>query len=176
MSFLLPTLRSAFRSNLRTTTNILRQQHYVSHQLPLHQQLPSTTRFYSRRNPGANNSKSDPKNESIEDPATRDSNIPKDPLSGDVQATPGSILSEYTASPKDSAQLEATTSHSGSGGPPIKEEYVSSTDRKRERIARILTWGSLLGLLGGSIWLGRPLEEEEQERMGWGTVSPIKLQ
>jgi mitochondrial import inner membrane translocase subunit TIM50 len=172
MSFLLPTLRSTFRSNLRTTTNILRQQYYVTHQLPIHRQWPSTARFYSRRNPAPNNSKSEPENKAIEDPVTPDLNIPKDPLSGDIQAAPGSILSEYVSSPQDSAQLEATISGSGSGGLPKKEEYVSSTDRKRERIARILTWGTLLGLLGGSIWLGRPLEKEEQERMGWATVSP----
>src|SRR5215471_17187630 len=175
MSFLLPTLRSAFRSNIRTGTNILRQQYYVSHQLPFHRQLSSTTQFYNSRNPGPNNSEPDPKNESIEDTAATDSNKSKDPLSEDVQATPGSILSEYSASPQESAQLEATTSDSGSTAPSKKEEYISSADRKRERIARILTWGSLLGLLGGSIWLGRPLEEEEQERMGWGTVIPDEI-
>ena len=172
MSFLLPTLRNAFRSNIRTSTNIIRQQYYASHQLPIHRQLPSATRFYSRRNPGPNNSKSDPTNESIKDAVTHDPNTPKDPLSGDVNATPGSILSEYMGSPQDSRQLEATTADSGSGEPPKKEKYVSSTDRKRERIARVFTWGSLLGLLAGSIWLGRPLEEEEKERIGWGTVFP----
>ena len=175
MSFLLPTLRSAFRSNIRTTTNILRQQYYVSGQIPHHRLIPSATRFYSKGNPGPNNSNSDSKNESIENTAVRDSNTPKDHLSGDVQATPGSILSEYTASPQGSAQLEASASDSGSGQLPKKEEYVSSTDRKRERIAKTLSWGSLLGLLGGSIWLGRPLDDEEQERMGWENVSPTKL-
>ena len=95
MSFLLPTLRNAFRNNLRTTTNILRQQYYVSHKLPIHRQLPTTTRFYNRRNPGPNNSNSEVKNESIKDPVTPDPNPPKDPLSGDLNATPGSILIGY---------------------------------------------------------------------------------
>jgi hypothetical protein len=174
MSFLLPTLRNAFRSNIRTTTNILRQQYYVSRQIHPHLLIPSTTRFYSKGNPGPNNSNSDSKKESIENAAVTDSTAPKDHLSGDVQATPGSILSEYTA-PQGSAQLEPSASDSGSGQLPKKEEYVSSTDRKRQRIAKTLSWGSLLGLLGGSIWLGRPLDEEEEERMGWENVSPTKL-
>lgn len=166
MSFLLPSLRNAFRCNLRTSTNILRQPHTFTSLHPFHRPLP-IPRLYSQNNPR----NQDPS--STNEPATphNSSSPPKDPLAGDTPATPGSILSEYIANPQGS-QLEPSTS--GSGGLPKKEEYISSTDRKRERIAKFVTWGCLLSLLGGSIYLGRPLDQEEEQRMGWGTVhTPI---
>lgn len=168
MSSLLPTLRNVFRNNLRTSTNILHRPQAFTSLHPFHRPLPIPRPYSQNNRPSSTN---DPSKAPIEDPSTINNPVisnPKDPLTGDTPAVPGSILAEYT-SPQGS-QLEQSTSGSGSGGPPKKEEYISSTDRKRERIARFLTWGCLLGLLGGSIYLGRPLEQEEQERMGWGTV------
>jgi hypothetical protein len=71
--------------------------------------------------------------------------------------------------PAESGQLEAA-SGSTTSQLPKREQYISSADRKRERITKIFTWSFLLGIIGGSIYLGRPLEKEEQERMGWGDV------
>lgn len=89
----------------------------------------------------------------------------KDPLLGDIQATPGSILSQYT--PQESRDLDTKESESAL---PKRDEYVSSADRKRDRMARIFSWGFLLGLVGGGVYLGRPLDQEEQQRVGWGDV------
>ena len=165
MSSLLPTLRNVFRNNMRTSTNILyHPQTFTS----FHRSLPISRPYSKNNRPSSTN---DPSKVPIENPSTINNPVtpnPRDPLTGDTPAAPGSILAEYT-SPQGS-QLESSTSGSGSGGPPKKEEYISSTDRKRERIARFVTWGFFLGLLGGSIYLGRPIEREEEERMGWGTV------
>jgi hypothetical protein len=175
MSFLSPTLRSAFHSNLKTSSaSILRQQHYVSHLFPFRRPLPLIARPYSKdnsRTPDAQSS--DPSKDPIEVPLSTNDPVtqsPKDPLTGDILPAPGSILSEYTIAPQESSELQASASDSGSG-PPKREEYISSTDRKRARITKFFTYGSLLALIGGSIYLGRPLEQSEQERMGWGTVS-----
>jgi len=96
-------------------------------------------------------------------------------LSGDVPIAPGGILAELAgesaSAPRD---LEAAP-ESGGGGvglPPKTENYISSADRKRERIARFFYWGALLGLVVGSIYLGRPIEEKEKEQQpGWHNVS-----
>jgi hypothetical protein len=95
---------------------------------------------------------------------------PEDLGTGDIHAAPGSILSQYTLSPQEQAGDLATT-ESESGQPLKREEYISSADRKRERMMKISMWGFLFGLVGGGVYLGRPLEEEERERMGWAEVS-----
>ena len=102
----------------------------------------------------------------------------KDTLSGDVPIAPGGILAELAgesaSAPRD---LEAVPESGGRGGggvglPPRPENYISSADRKRERIARFFYWGALLGIIAGSIYLGRPIEEKEKEQQpGWHNVS-----
>ena len=93
---------------------------------------------------------------------------PGDFPTGDMHAAPGSFLSQYTGSPQPKSGDVATTE--GGGTSPKLGEYISSTDQKRERWARIGMYGFLFGLVGGGIYLGRPLETEERERMGWGDV------
>lgn len=175
MSFIIPTLRTAFRSNLKTSTKLLGQQYSVPSR-PFRRHLPFSVRPYIRGNPcrlPQNGSKIDSTNELAKGPVAPDStSTNKDALSGDIHAAPGSILSEYAANPQGPAQLEPASEDSGS---LKKAEYISSADRKRERITRTLTLGSLFGLLGAGIYLGRPLEEEEQERMGWGTVKSLRI-
>jgi len=177
MSFLLPVLRQSLRhSNLRhragltVTRNAFRI--YPAIALAKYSQNHGTQ-------PPSSQSQSDKPSNAINDPledplAPGSSSAPntetnKDPLSGDVQAAPGSILSQYT--PQESRDLDTRGSESAL---PKRDEYVSSADRKRDQMARIFTWGFLLGLVGGGVYLGRPLEPEEQERVGWGDVFPFE--
>jgi import inner membrane translocase subunit TIM50 len=88
---------------------------------------------------------------------------------GDMDAAPGSFLSQYTPSPEKAGDI--ATTDSATGGPPKRESYISSTDRKRERMAKISMWGFLFGVVAGGVYLGRPLEPNERERIGWGDVT-----
>jgi hypothetical protein len=99
---------------------------------------------------------------------TAQSDITKDPLSQDMPATPGSLLSQYGVQEEPTA-VETTKSTTGQK----KEGYVSSVDKKRDRMAKIFTWGFLAGLFGMGVYLGRPLEEAERSRGGWGDVLPL---
>ena len=183
MSFLLPVLRRTVRINLRNTTNILHQQHI--HRIPRTIPLTSTyLRAYSQNNyrkPSSENTsqpeQSDPPNaakEPLEDPLAPESSIPsesknvRDPFSGDINAAPGSILSQYTSAPTEVAQLESESS----SGLPKKDEYISSADRKRNFMARMASWSFVAFFLAGAVYLGRPLDDEERQRLGWGEVSP----
>ena len=63
----------------------------------------------------------------------------------------------------------------GRGGDDTpKHEYVSSADRKQQRMARIMYGMMLLGLVGGTAYLGRDWDTEEEARLhsetpsGWG--------
>jgi hypothetical protein len=181
MAFLLPVLRQTVRSNLRNTTNLIRQQNIqrIPHTIPI---TSTYIRAYSQNNdkkPSAENTsqheQSDPSNaakEPLEDPLAPESSISpdskniKDPFSGDIQPTAGGILSQFTSTPTEVAQLESESS----GSPAKKEEYVSSADRKRETMARVTSWSFLALVLAGAVYLGRPLDEEERERLGWGEV------
>jgi hypothetical protein len=184
MSFLLPVLRQTVRLNLRNTTNLLHQQHI--HRIPRTIPLTSTyLRAYSQNNdrkPSSENTsqpeQSDPSNatkESLEDPLAPESSIPpesktvKDPFSGDINAAPGSILSQYTSAPTEVAQLDSESS----SGLPKKDEYISSADRKRDSVSRVASWGFIAFFLAGAVYLGRPLDDEERQRLGWGEVSPL---
>jgi len=84
-------------------------------------------------------------------------------------ATPGSILSQYTVA-EEPTSLETTESATGRK----KEEYISSADRKRDRMAKVFTWGFFAGLVGVGVYLGRPLDDEERSREDWGDVFPSR--
>jgi mitochondrial import inner membrane translocase subunit TIM50 len=78
-------------------------------------------------------------------------------------------VTEAPKTPED----ETSTGGRGRGEPP-KSEYISSIDRRRNRIAQI-TMGMLAAFaLTGVVYLGRNWETEEEERMhpdapsGWG--------
>jgi len=164
MSFLLPVLRQSLRSNLQRKSSagvpcIARS---------IYPAVPSAR--YSQNRQPPSNTEDDPLQNPLSPDSSSTSNIKSsnDPLSGDVQAAPGSILSQYT--PQESRDLDTTEAQSAL---PKRDEYVSSADRKRDRMARIFSWGFFLGLVGGGVYLGRPLEEEERERVGWGDVNFI---
>jgi|SRR5579862_2015945 len=180
MSFLQPLVRHAARQSLRKSPNILCQKISRAHRLPL---LPLVaTRFYSPAKSSSSSSSSKDSNSSrsanpadessttsspSEQASTPQSDTTKDPFNQDIQATPGSILSQYTVTEQPSS-LETTESASGQRTKP--EEYISSADRKRDRMAKIFSWGFLVGLVGTGVYLGRPLEDEERSRTGWGDV------
>lgn len=181
MSFLLPPLRHTFRTNVKRFAYVV-GSHTISTPRSLAPLPAALSRSYARNSerglPQKNSQppQTDPlstQEKSIEDDLSKldakasGSQLSPDALGGDVPAAPGSILSQYTI-PQESA-LE-TSSDSGSDLPPKREEYISSTDRKRERLARIFTWGFVLGLIGGGVYLGRPLENDERQRLGWGDV------
>lgn len=188
MSFALPSLRHAFRNILRTSPKFFRPQNISPALSPFRQQLLLRPRLYSQKNGGKKPSSPAPKNPQTsqsevlssakpspqnpssagESPVPPEQTAPKDPLTGDIQAAPGSILSEYTMTPAESGQLETASDLTSSQLP--KREYISSADRKRERITKFFTWGFVISIIGGSLYLGRPLEKEEEERMGWGDV------
>jgi len=186
MSFLFPSIRSAIRTSRRISPTILRPQ-YIS---PLNQLRPQIVRLlarpYSQQPPGSNkppipqnnssNSQSPDQTKTPSDSPAKDGAVPpdsktnQDPFSGDLSAAPGSVLAQYTTPAEEGKEIEPSSG--GAGQLPKREEYKSSTDRKRERFARFFMYGFLTSVVGGTIWLGRPLEEEERQRMGWGNVFP----
>jgi hypothetical protein len=162
MSFLLPVLRQSFRSSLPRKSSLA---------------VPRTAwRIYPAVSLARYSQNHQPPSKAADDPpqdplaadssSTSNTKSSDDSLSGDVQAAPGSILSQYT--PQQSRDLDTTEAQSAL---PKRDEYVSSADRKRDRMAKIFSWGFFLGLIGGGVYLGRPLEEEEQQRVGWGDVN-----
>ena len=182
MSFLFPSIRNALRTYPRIYPKILRQQRIS----PFDPLRPGIVRILARpysqeppkkpptpQDPSSNLNSPDP-SKAASDPLAKDGTVPPeskadhDPFSGDLSAAPGSLLAEYTTPAEGSKQVEPSSE--GSGQAPKREEYKSSADRKRERFARLFTYGFLASLFGGSVWLGRPLEEEERQRIGWGTV------
>jgi hypothetical protein len=180
MSFLLPALRQSFRNHLRNNATILRQQNALR-LTPLHRVSAGLRPYTNSKNQGQNppsqrSQKSDPstdsKNDPLEEFVSSKTKSPEDLPTGDMHAAPGSFLSQYTGSPQPQAGDVGTT-EGGTGSHPNLGEYISSTDRKRERMARIGMYGFLFGLVGGGIYLGRPLETEERERIGWGDVPLI---
>lgn len=164
MSFLLPVLRRSLRNSLQRNSSpaVPRTAWRIYPAVALarysqNHRTPSSTEDDPLRNPLSPDSSSTSN--------TKSSNAP---LSGDIQAAPGSILSQYT--PQEPRDLDTTETQSAL---PKRDEYVSSADRKREQMARVFSWGFVLGLVGGGVYLGRPLEEEEGQRVGWGDVNTI---
>ncbi|PWW79412.1 NIF-domain-containing protein [Tuber magnatum] len=54
-----------------------------------------------------------------------------------------------------------------------KSAYVSSTDRKRERLARVVFGSFIVSLVGGTLYMGRELDDVERKyykdlQQGWG--------
>jgi hypothetical protein len=152
MSLLPPLLRHATAFGMRRTSTMLLQKS-VAWGYPLPAVI--ATRFYAQDK--------SPKDNPAE---ASKGDVSKDPFSQDIKPAPGSILSQYAVA--QDVRLEK--SEPESGAPSKREEYVSSTDRKRERMARVFTWGFILGLVGTGVWLGRPLDEEERQRIGWADV------
>jgi len=180
MSFLGPSLRNVVRRNLQTSTNLLHPRSSLQ-PLRFRQSIPFT-RLYSANNkkPPENKPESTPKSnespkdaaeekESTNEPDFASTKIDQDALTGDMKATPGGILSQYTAASEEKTGIEPAAD-SGSEALGKRQEYISSQDKSRQRMARIFTWGSFLCLIGGAIYIGRPLEEDERERIGWGDV------
>jgi len=190
MSFLLPLLRHSLRTTLRTRT-IIPSTHNVPRFPPINRfstlpqrynqsNGPNAPRKPSQDGKSASETPADEKIDSTSEPLGEPSGMPsaqdpvsaeqqaKDRLSGDMHASPGSILSQYTIAPEQPRELESAESGAGMSKRP---EYKSSQDRKRERMARIFTWGSFAAFVAGAAWYGRPLEEEESQRFGWGDVS-----
>ncbi|KAF8249528.1 NIF-domain-containing protein [Wilcoxina mikolae CBS 423.85] len=87
------------------------------------------------------------------------------------------IPSDATASPLSQSEASATTSAppqdaseeslrprsrgAGSDGLP-RSAYISSTDRRRNAMAKYSGYAVLLGMLGGTLYLGRGLSEDEK--------------
>lgn len=164
MSFLLPVLRQSLRNGLprNSSVGVPRIAWRIYPAVP-------SARYSQNRQPPSNTGDDPPQNPlSPDSSSTSNTKSSNGPLSGDVQAAPGSILSQY--SPQESRDLDTTVAQSTL---PKRDEYVSSADRKRDRMARIFSWGFFLGLVGGGVYIGRPLEEEERERVGWGDVNFI---
>ena len=188
MSFRFP-LRNALRIYNRVSPTILRQQR-VSPLSPLRPKVVRMfVRPYSQQPPGSNkppppqNSSSDSQSndptKGYSDSPAKDDAVPpesktnQDPFSGDLSAAPGSLLAQYTTPAEEGKEVEPSSGRSGQ--PPKREEYKSSSDRKRERFARFFLYGFFTSVVGGTVWLGRPLEEEERQRLDWGNVLPTAL-
>jgi hypothetical protein len=182
MSFLIPSIRHAFPTPRTISPSILRQQR-VSGLNPFRPRIVQLVgRPYSQPTgpnsppPSEDKSSTPQSSETVEDsidsPAKEES-VPEsrttsDPFSGDLSAAPGSLLAEYTTPAEEGRQVQPSAG--GSGVPPLREEYKSSADRRRERVAKFFGYAFLLGVVGGSIYMGSPLDREERGRFGWGDV------
>ncbi|KAG0127077.1 HAD-like domain-containing protein [Tuber indicum] len=128
-----------------------------------------------------------------------DANAP--PLSSDPTRTPPQEPSPSSSTPdppppesqlpelklflKETEKAEKASSSGGGGGGRAdgggpgrgeglpKSAYVSSTDRKRERLARIVFGSFIVSLIGGALYMGRELDNAERKyykdlQQGWG--------
>ncbi|KAH8148454.1 uncharacterized protein LAJ45_07556 [Morchella importuna] len=108
------------------------------------------------------------------DPADAEPIIPTEanapPLSqGEAAASsssssPSSIPTpDAEPTPSEDPFAKKTSTGGGKGDEPFpKPSYVSSTDRKRERLARLVFASFLAALVGGTIYLGQDLSEFEK--------------
>lgn len=108
---------------------------------------------------------------------------PQKPLPDLTQGIPSTLGAELDAARKGrkTTSLNLTEDPSkhdyedeGAGGSRSKEAYESSLDRRRARVANVM-YGILLGgLLGGTVYMGRNWDSEEEARAhkdapsGWG--------
>lgn len=75
---------------------------------------------------------------------------------------------------EDPNRTEDYTEDGRGGDDAPKHEYVSSADLKQQRMAKIMYGMLLLGLVGGTAYLGRDWDTKEEERLhsqtpsGWG--------
>jgi len=180
MSLLFPTMRTAVRTSVLArrppiATPLIRTRRFLppSALAPL-SILPTARSYATKQQPHSGDPSSPPENTTTNNPPTQT----KDTLSGDVPIAPGGILAKLAGeSASASRDLEAAPESGGRGGggvglPPKIEDYISSADRKRERLTRVFYWGALLAFIAGSIYLGRPIEEKEKEQQpGWHNVS-----
>ena len=107
------------------------------------------------------------------------SSDPSKPLPDLTQGIPSTIDAELDSSSRraDPTSLNITEDPASSGGKSgqlPKTAYISSLQRKRARVARIIYGLVFLQLAGVTVWYGRNWESEEQERShpnapsGWG--------
>ncbi|EPS44377.1 hypothetical protein H072_1603 [Dactylellina haptotyla CBS 200.50] len=105
------------------------------------------------------------------DPRTLlDQGIPPTP---DQYNTTLSTKPDPTSSERSRDPVKASQSRGSGGG---NREYVSSTDRKRDRLASAVLISFLVGGIGGVVFLGRNWETQEEidahpeEPNGWGLM------
>ncbi|KAF3212914.1 mitochondrial inner membrane protein required for protein import [Orbilia oligospora] len=105
------------------------------------------------------------------DPRTLlDQGIPPTP---DQYSTTVATKPDPTSSERSRDPIKSSQSRGSGGGNP---EYVSSTDRKRERLATYLFTLFMLSGVGGVVYLGRNWETQEEidahpdEPNGWGAM------
>ncbi|BCR85267.1 protein translocase subunit TIM50 [Aspergillus chevalieri] len=116
------------------------------------------------------------------DPTTTEKSAPRKPLPDLTQGIPSTLAAELEGRTKgqtpfnlteDPSQAEDEYDDGGRGDIP-KDGYVSSTDRRRARMANLMWILFALGAVGGTAYLGRNWETEEEERAhpeqpsGWG--------
>lgn len=105
--------------------------------------------------------------------------IPLSQLPDLTQGIP-STLEYETAGTTQKAELEAVAESAAGGGAGGRGKgelpasaYVSSTERRRQRLANWMFFATLAGMAGGVVYLGRNWDEEELRRHaevpnGWG--------
>lgn len=96
-------------------------------------------------------------------PPTQPSSDTPPPPNPNPSADPATDLFIRKATP-----AAGGTAKGGEGLP--KSAYVSSTDRKRERLARLMFAAFIAAVIGGGIYLGRDLSEFEQKVYDTATV------
>ncbi|KAI5843664.1 HAD-like domain-containing protein [Tricharina praecox] len=90
-------------------------------------------------------------------------------LPTDATASPLENASTTTRDPPQDAAEQpgpstGSRSRSKTGGDGLpRSAYVSSTDRRRNAMAKYSAYAALLGLVGGTLYLGRDLEPDEKE-------------
>ncbi|KAK8250940.1 mitochondrial import inner membrane translocase subunit tim50 [Phyllosticta capitalensis] len=104
---------------------------------------------------------------------------PRQPLPDLTQGIPSTFEAEFLKSKSESkentpelnvaddpnAEAEAGGRGGGEGGELPKSAYETSTDRRRDRYAKLTGIASILFLASGGLYLARPWESEEEAKM-----------
>ncbi|POS76458.1 NLI interacting factor-like phosphatase [Diaporthe helianthi] len=114
-------------------------------------------------------------------PEAPEKHIPLSELPDLTQGIPSTFAYEQAAAAEKAAlervEEDAPTSAGGSGGRGKGElpasAYISSTEKRRQRLANYMFLGALAGMVGGVVYLGRNWDDEEERKHpevpnGWG--------
>ncbi|KAK7537504.1 putative mitochondrial translocase complex component [Phyllosticta citribraziliensis] len=116
-----------------------------------------------------------------EDATASEPQQPKQPLPDLTQGIPSTFEAEFLKSTPESkekapepslnvtedpnAEAEAGGRGGGEGGELPKSAYETSTDRRRDRYAKLTGIASILFLASGGLYLARPWESEQEARL-----------
>lgn len=148
------------------------------HPLPSHYSNPLPQRDEVPYSSSADSAYPQSTSQPFEAPGQGSHQYPSQPLPDLTQGIPSTLDTEASSQKADPESLNITEDPAAGGrkggGDLPKTAYISSLERKRTRLARVLYGLMAFGIASTTVWWGRNWEDEELERLhpeapsGWG--------